>query len=100
MAAARALFTGENPGEIQVLQQMLGFCGTDGNTSQQIDEKRSLPYKPRQLSVVSGSAGAAHFGPQTASIWAGSHNGPSSHLMTTGRLPATGRLPGQRRKNP
>jgi ribosomal protein L34 len=50
----------------------LGFWRTHGDTSRQIDEKRSLPYKPRQSSVVPGPSGGGSFWAETGPIRVGS----------------------------
>ena len=38
-----------------------------------VDENRTLPYKPRQLSAMTQLIGAARFGPETALMWACKH---------------------------
>ena len=64
-----------------------------GRAPRRIDENRSLPYKPRQLSAMTRPDRGGSFGPETACFGPASINGLISFL---GKL-FLGKLPGQRR---
>jgi ribosomal protein L34 len=95
----RRLPFGKNPTKTDILAPIASFQRTDVATTPDIDENRSLPYKPRQLSAM-----ARHY-PGGGSF--GAVNGPFGPARIIGRIsiqqancPVSGELPVKRTYQP
>src|SRR2546425_6769485 len=63
MDRARRLLAHKNPAKTDIFAPIATFQRTDIAAPRDIDENRSLPYKPRQLSAMARfNRGAAHLG--------------------------------------
>ena len=84
------LFVRKNPAKTDIFAPIATFQRSTVATTPDIDENRSLPYKPRQLSAMARLfPGGGSFRGRKWPVWAGPHH--RTHLNSTGKLP------GQRR---
>jgi ribosomal protein L34 len=74
------------------------FQRTADATTPDVDENRSLPYKPRQLSAMARHPRGRLIGAVTGPFWAGPHH--RTYLNSTGNLPVSGELPVKRTYQP
>jgi ribosomal protein L34 len=58
----------KNTAKINIFTPIVPFQRNPDVASGQIDENRSLPYKPRQLSAMTRSDRGGSFGPETARL--------------------------------
>ena len=93
MVRARRRLASENPTKTDIFAPITTFQRTPAATTPDIDENRSLPYKPRQLSAMA----RFHRG---RLVWA--VNGPFSGRPASPDLISIqqAKLPGQRRNYP
>src|SRR3990170_7663373 len=87
-SGAAAPAPNKNPAKTDIFAPIGSFRGTLNTACRNIDENRSLPYKPRQLSAM------ARFD-RGGSNWAG--NGPFGPIASPDLPHLSGKLPGQRR---
>ena len=73
-----AILTLKKPSEIDIFAPIAPFRGTSNAASRNIDENRSLPYKPRQLSAMARSDRGGSIGPETARFGPASITGLTS----------------------
>jgi ribosomal protein L34 len=97
-SGAAAPATDKTPAKTDIFPPIASFRGTWNAACRNIDENRSLPYKPRQLSAM------ARFD-RGGSNWAG--NGPFGPVSITGltsfirqNCPVSGELPVKRTYQP
>ena len=98
MAGARRLFARKNTAKTDIFAPIATFQRTRAAATPDIDENRSLPYKPRQLSAMARfHPGAARLGRK----W--SFSGPASPDLISiqqANCPVSGELPVKRTYQP
>src|SRR5947209_12807963 len=70
----------ENTAKPALFKAIAPFRTAPGTRQGNIDENRSLPYKPRQLSAIARSDRGGSFGPETVHVW-GRHLTDLSHYQ-------------------
>jgi len=65
-SGAAAPATDKNPAKTDIFAPIASFRGTSNAAWRNIDENRSLPYKPRQLSAMARFDRGGSIGPETA----------------------------------
>jgi ribosomal protein L34 len=97
-SAAPAIAILEIIAEIDLFAPIAPFRGTSNAASRNVDENRSLPYKPRQLSAMArsdrGRLNRAGNGP----FWAGQHH--RTYLIYQANCPVSGERPVKRTYQP
>ena len=94
----RPLATSENTAKPDIFAPIAPFRGTRNAARRNIDENRSLPYKPRQLSAMARFDRGGSFGPETARFGPASITGLTS---LSGKLcPVSGERPVKRTYQP
>jgi ribosomal protein L34 len=89
-AGSSVILALKNTANIDIFARIVPFRRTSIAASRNIDENRSLPYKPRQLSAMARSDRGGSFGPEMArfgpaSITGRSHS--SAHCPVSGERP-------------
>jgi hypothetical protein len=64
----------KNTADIDLFEQIAPFRRTPLTKSDQIDENRALPYKPRQLSAMARFDRGGSMWAENGLIWAGQHH--------------------------
>jgi large subunit ribosomal protein L34 len=98
MARARRLHALKNPAKTDIFAPIATFQRTDIAARRDIDENRSLPYKPRQLSAMARFNRGRLIWAVNGQFWAGPHH--RTYLNSTGKLPVSGELPVKRTYQP
>jgi hypothetical protein len=75
----------KNTAKINIFTPIVPFQRNPDVASGQIDENRSLPYKPRQLSAMTRSDRGGSFGPETARFGPASITGLTSIIRQIAR---------------
>jgi ribosomal protein L34 len=99
MALGRRLLVGKNPAKTEIFASIATFQRTADAAAPDIDENRSLPYKPRQLSAMARhSRGRLILGPLMARF------GPARIIgrisIQQANCPVSGELPVKRTYQP
>ena len=85
----------QNPGESRIFAAIVPFRRSRNEASRGVDEKKALPYKPRQLSAMTRFDRGRLIWAGTGLFWAGQHHRTSSQFQW--QIALAGRLPSQRR---
>ena len=75
MVGARRLLAHKNPAKTDIFAPIATFQRTAGAATPDIDENRSLPYKPRQLSAMARFFGGRLIGAANGPLWPASITG-------------------------
>ncbi len=97
-SGAAAPATDENPAKTDIFAPIASFRGTSNAASRNVDENRSLPYKPRQLSAMARSDRGRLDWAGNGPFRAGQHH--RTYLIYQANCPVSGELPVKRTYQP
>jgi ribosomal protein L34 len=95
---ASRLPTPKNPAKTDIFTSIATFQRSAIAARRDIDENKTLPYKPRQLSAMARFSGGGSFGAVNGPFWACQHHRTISIQQAT--CPVSGELPVKRTYQP